>query len=187
MNHYVCLSTQQFKSASYEIVPLREADLLLIKEWRNQQIEVLRQRVTLTDEMQKSYYDTIIKPSFEQQQPQQILFSYLDGGKCIGYGGIVHIDWYSRRGEVSFLLDPTRAANPIQYQKDFGVYLSLIKTVAFKDLHFHRLFTETFDIRPIHVATLEANGFILEGRLKDHMFTKAGFVDSLMHGCINHD
>jgi len=47
------------------------------------------------------------------------------------------------------------------------------------------LFTETYDIRPRHVAILEMNGFKLEGRLIDHVLIDGKYIDALIHGCVN--
>ncbi len=157
---------------------------MLIKEWRNAQMSILRQNELLTEEMQESYYQTVILPGFSQKEPRQILFSFLLKEECIGYGGIVHIDWPARRGEVSFLLDVNRIHDPVACQKEFSIYLQLIKQAAFQNLHFNRLYTETFDVRPEYVVTLESHGFIFEGRLRKHAFVNGQLVDSLIHGCV---
>ena len=53
----------------------------------------LRQEVKLTKKMQELYFDEVITPSFDNKYLNQILFSVLENQKCIGYGGLVHIDW----------------------------------------------------------------------------------------------
>jgi len=63
--------------------------------------------------------------------------------------------------------------------------LTLIKAVAFDYLKFNRLFTETFNIRQFHISTLESNGFIREGVLKEHVIINGKYVDSIFHGCLN--
>jgi hypothetical protein len=42
---------------------------------------------------------------FEQQQPSQLLFSFLENDKCIGYGGLVHINWIDSNAEISFIMN----------------------------------------------------------------------------------
>jgi RimJ/RimL family protein N-acetyltransferase len=182
---YSCLNTQSLSKNEYQIVPLRYQDIFNIKQWRNDQIDYMRQTEPLTDEMQTQYYQNVIAPSFKLKHPNQILFSYLFQNICIGYGGIVHINWPSKRGEVSFLLETQRTKDLNNYQKEFSTFLELIKKMAFEDLHFHRLYTETFDIRPHHVAVLEKEGFAFEGCMKDHIFLNGHYIDSLLHGCIN--
>lgn len=183
-NRYVCLKTDRYQSNDYSLVPLRAEDIFLIKQWRNEQIRILRQKRPLTDADQQRYYEEVIQPTFSVACPDQILFSFLYQHKLIGYGGLVHMDWESKRAEVSFLLDTTRSAQIATHEKDFTAYLHLIKTVAFEDLHFHRLHTETFNIRDHHVAIMEKNGFIREGRMKDHVMIDNQFVDALIHGCL---
>jgi RimJ/RimL family protein N-acetyltransferase len=181
---YKCLKNQSFTKKEYTITPIREIDILLIKSWRNEQMKVLRQNRLLTDEDQRTYFRTVILPSFLEEKPKIILFSYLFEKVCIGYGGLTNIDWQSCRAEVSFLLDTKRIHNVKQYQKDFSTFLSLMKKMAFDELHFHRLFTETYDIRPHHIEVLEKSGFIFEGRMKDHVKIEDRYVDSLLHGCL---
>lgn len=184
-NSYKCLKKQEHSLENYKLIPIRQSDMGLIKKWRNSQIDILRQSAPLTDKAQKKYYQEVLAPSFSEKHPHQILFSYFYGDTLIGYGGLVHIAWNSKRAEVSFLLDTDRANDEAQYKKDHSVFLQLIKEVSFNHLHFHRLFTETFDIRPIHIETIESQGFILEGKLREHVLIKDKYIDSLIHGCLN--
>ena len=161
---YACLQQNSYALLPYEIEPLRERDILAIKHWRNEQISLLRQLAPLTDEEQHRYYQTVILPSSQEKHPSQILFSLLCNRQCIGYGGIVHIDWAALRGEVSFLVATPRSLDANQYRRDFSHFLRLLKKVAFDALHLHRLFSETYDIRPIHIEILESEGFVYEGR-----------------------
>lgn len=180
---YACLKSQLFTSDSYQILPIRYSDIFLIKQWRNEQIDILRQNVLLTDTMQEAYFTHTIQPGFAEEKPQQILFSYLKDSSLIGYGGLVHIDWTGRQAEVSFLVDTQRAQNPSVYESDFSHFITLIKKVAFHDLLFSRLYTETFDVRPQHIAILERAGFHLEQRLKKRITIDDKLVDALIHGC----
>lgn len=184
---YVCLHSQEFEKSGYRLVSLRHQDIMDIKRWRNDQVHILRQHTLLTDDMQELYYRTVIEPSYTEKEPKQILLSFLQDEKCIGYGGLVHIDWPSRRGEVSFLLETKRSNDRDQYHDLFTLFLELIKQVAFQDLKFHRIYTETFDIRPLHVSILEEQGFAYEGRRKDHVLLDGRFIDSLLHGCVRDD
>lgn len=184
---YKILKTNEFVLNDYLLVPLRHEDLLLIKDWRNSQLDVLRQKSILTDDDQENYYKNAILPTFSQSNPKQILFSLLYLNQCIGYGGLTNIDWESKRAEMSFLVDVNRANNKDIYIKDFTTYIALIKKVTFKELKFNRLFTETFDIRPLHISILESCGFVFEGKMKQHVFINDKFVDSLIHGILKED
>lgn len=179
---YTCLHAQQFVTKDgYSLIPLRKQDIQLIREWRNAQIDILRQQQPITEEDQENYYADIVTALFSQKMPPQILFSFLKAGKCIGYGGIVHIDWIARRGEVSFLINPDLMSD---YVTVFNRFYSLIQHVAFHDLKFHRLFTETFAFRTDHMALIEKIGFKREGHLRDHTFKRGRWYDSIIHGIL---
>ena len=113
-----------------------------------------------------------------------MLFSFLENEQCIGYGGLTNIDWASKRVELSFLVNHQRAANNDLYLKDFSSFIDLMKKIAFDELNFNRIFTETYDLRPLHIRILEENGFKLEGRMKEHILVNGVLTDSLIHGFI---
>ena len=163
-------------------MPIRKEDIFLIMDWRNAQLSVLRQKGVLTHATQQKYFDQVIWPSLGTEEPSQILFSFLKDTSCIGYGGIVHIGWEDKRGEVSFLLNPERIADQETYREDFLAFLGLLKEAAYCDLQFNRLTGETFDLRPFHVSIMEEAGFVLEGRMKHHICLDGSYVDALIHG-----
>ncbi len=172
----------QYCLANHCLVALRKEDIQLIRKWRNDQIGILRQRKPLSISEQKKYYDNIMRQTFSQKRPESILFSFLFNNICIGYGGFVHIDWISRRAELSFIVDTKRSKDKNIYKADFNAFLVLIKKIAFTELKFNRIFTETYDIRPFHISVLEKSGFELEGRLREHTKISNTYLDSLIHG-----
>jgi RimJ/RimL family protein N-acetyltransferase len=187
MGNYAALAKREYTNGEYAIQALREIDILDVMRWRNDQIDVLRQSAPLTKSVQEAYYRDVVVPGFPEPRPSQILFSYLDRGHCIGYGGLTNIDWVNGRAELSFLIETGRRGNAQQYRQDFSSFLHLMRDVAFGELGLHRIFTETFDIRPEHVLVLEENGFRLEGRLREHAIVRGQRVDSLIHGCVKGD
>ena len=112
MRTYKCLNQQVFEAKQYKLVPLRDEDKYDIMQWRNEQIYHLRQNKPLTKEAQENYFQTVVSSLFEQEQPNQILFSYLENDVCIGYGGLVHINWIDKHAEISFIINT-------QLEKDF--------------------------------------------------------------------
>ncbi len=181
--NYICLKQNIWQLGEYVIAPLRKGDILKIKNWRNRQIDILRQEKPLTDEDQKKYYENVISPSFSSEKPAQILFSFILNKECIGYGGLVHINWNAKTAEMSYLVDPERTQNDLLYKKEFSIFISMIKTVVFTELNFQKIFTETYDIRPRHIKTLEDNGFEFKNRKKNYIKINDRYVDSLMHEC----
>jgi RimJ/RimL family protein N-acetyltransferase len=104
-------------------------------------------------------------------------------GTMVGYGGLVHINWFHERAELSFLVDPVRIANG-SYERDFLTFLKLIARVAREDLALHRLTGETYPERTEHVRIFESFGFVCEGRLVQHRRVDGGYGDSLVHGLL---
>lgn len=182
---YACLTSSQFADdKGYKIVAIREQDIENIRIWRNAQIDVLRQKIPLSQEDQRAYFQRHIWPSFQNPNPEQILFSFLYQDACIGYGGLTRIDWEARRAEVSFLVDPLRAQDPVLYARDYTQFLFLLSLAAFKDLQFHRLYAETFAFRLEHMRILEECGFKQEGILREHIYKRGQWWDSLIHGLL---
>lgn len=171
----------------YEIRSVRQVDALPIMRWRNAQIHALRQSEPLTEQKQLSYFHEIVFPSFSQEHPPLVILSFLREKKLIGYGGIVHLDWKAKRGEVSFLLDPERTEDKQSYGLELGTFLTLLKRLAFRHLSLNRLTTEAYDTRPWHLKVIEANGFRLEGILRQHTWKDGHFSDAHLHACLREE
>jgi RimJ/RimL family protein N-acetyltransferase len=182
--NYTCLTNKRFELNEFALESIRAEDIENIRNWRNDQLDVLRQDKIITEEEQIKYFKEHIWPETIKNEPPHILFSYFRKDVLIGYGGLVHISWKDLRAEISFLINPDNSSDE-DYYLFFSSYLTLIKAVAFDDLKFNRLFTETFDIRKFHISILESNGFIREGVLKEHVIINGRYVDSIFHGCLN--
>ncbi|MDP5048190.1 MAG: hypothetical protein NWQ39_07260, partial [Saprospiraceae bacterium] len=77
MNKFKCLTQQEFSNGEYKLIPIRFEDRYEIMKWRNEQIYHLRQKVPLTIEQQDVYFEKVVAKLFDQEQPNQILFSFL--------------------------------------------------------------------------------------------------------------
>lgn len=184
---YRCLTKQNFTQGDFELSAIKKDHIMQIRQWRNEQMSLLRQKNEISEIEQLNYFEKNVWPTFKLERPTQILFSFFNSGQLVGYGGLVHISWEDLRAEVSFLLDTAIGANPQVYATYFANYLKLIKEVTFENLGFNRLFTETYDIRPLHIAILENNGFIMEGRMRQNNIIAKQAVDSLIHGITKND
>lgn len=183
MRAYKCLSTQIFRNGIFSIEPIRDEDQYEILKIRNEQIYHLRQAKPLTVEAQENYFATVVSNLFEQENPNQLLFSFFENEVFIGYGGLVHINWIDRNAEISFVMKTElESTHFIQYWSN---YLTLIEKVAFEDLNFHKIFTYAFDLRPHLYAALLISGFKEEARLKEHCFFEGQFLDVVYHAKIN--
>jgi hypothetical protein len=110
-----------------------------------------------------------------------MLFSFLYDNICIWYWWLTNINREDKRAELSFIVDTKRTKNKKLYEKDFSMFIYLIKEVANEKLWFNRIFTETYDIRPLHIKILEKNWFIYEWRMRKHVYIDNKFIDSLIH------
>ena len=178
---YGFLASNKYCSNKYCLVPLREQDMESIRKWRNEQIYALRQKKILTKDEQHNYFSQVVMKSFSEDKPECILFSFLTNHTCIGYGGLVHIDWKSKIAELSFIVDTDRYTNKNLYESDFNSFLTLIFEIVFKELKFKKLFTETYDFRLYHIEILENFGFKEEKRIKGQVKRNGRFVDSVFH------
>lgn len=184
MRHYACLPIEPVARGEYALSTVQDGHVELIRQWRNAQMDVLRQDAPIGLDQQQSYFASMIWPTLAEHQPSNILLTFYRHGRPIGYGGLVHVAWRHYRAEVSFLLEPELASDSASYAECFAAYLGLIKQVGFEVLGFQRLFTETYAMRTDHIAILESNGFTHEGRLRRHVIVDGEFVDSLIHGCL---
>jgi len=164
------------------LCPLESEFLPKLKKWRNLQMKVLRQYTSLTDLHQKKWYAHL------KEDETQTLFALMAGEppklKFIGYCGITNIDFKNRRGEISFLVDPTRAAKKEIYKKDFLAVLYMLCKYGFEELNLNKLFTETFDFRKDHIKILEEFGFHKEGELREQYFSQGKYFNSFIHSIL---
>ena len=180
---YKCLNKQIFSNSRYTLFPIRFEDRYDIMQWRNDQIYHLRQAQPLTKEDQDGYFENVVAKLFNQEQPNQILFSYLESEVCIGYGVLVHINWIDKNAEISFVMN-TNLENEF-FEKHWCNFLALIEQVAFQELNFHKIFTYAFDLRPHLYKAIEKASFKREVVLKEHCFFEGKFKDVVIHSKLN--
>ena len=183
MNFYKALKKQTFNSGKYSIVPLRMEDRYEIMKWRNEQIYHLRQQKPLTREDQDKYFETTVSNLFQKEQPDQILFSYLENDICIGYGGLVHINWIDKNAEISFIINTQLEEDNFEFH--WSSFLKLLEELAFHELQFHKLYVYAFDLRPHLYTALELNHYFKDAVLKEHCFFNDQFIDVVIHSKLN--
>ena len=181
MKKYSFLETNRKYFKNYSLVPLRKSDIQNIRRWRNEQIQILRQKTPLSKNDQNHYYENTIKKSFFVKKPKMIIFSFLLSGKCIGYGGFTRINWTKRSSELSFILDTKRVQNSKIYEKEFKIFLKLILELNDEQIKFKKIFTETYNIRPIHLRILENMSFRYRKIKRNFIKIHGKYVDSLIH------
>lgn len=178
-SRYKVLNKQSYESGQYKIVPIRDEDKLDIMQWRNEQMYHLRQAGPLSVDSQNTYFEKVVSKLFDEETPSQILFSYLKDGECIGYGGLVHINWIDKNAEISFIMETKLESD--EFHIHWREYLNLIEKVAFEELDMHKIFTYAFDVRPHLYDVLFQSGYRNEAKLKEHCFFDGKFIDVLIH------
>lgn len=176
---YKALSQNIFSETEYRIVPIRYEDRIDIMKWRNEQIYHLRQAQPLTSEDQESYFKNTVAKLFEEEEPKQLLFSYLKNDVCIGYGGLVHINWTDRNAEISFIMDTALEKEFFEFH--WKLYLKLLEKVAFAELKLHKLYVFAFDLRPHLYIALQSSDYFLDATLKEHCLYKGKYIDVVIH------
>jgi len=183
MNKYKCLGADTYNNGQLKLVPIRHEDRFEILKMRNEQVYHLRQATLLNEEMQDFYFKNVIANLYDQEKPNQILFSVLKDESFIGYGGLVHLNWLDRHGEISFIMKT-------ELEKDFFEvnwknYLDVLSDIAFNDIKLHKIFTYAFDLRPHLYGVLLSSGFYEEARLKEHSCFNNKYIDVVIHSKIN--
>ena len=182
MHSYKSLNRQTFSVGDYLFVPIRYQDKYLIMNWRNEQIYHLRQKTLLTEQSQDVYFANVVKPLFEQEKPDQLLFSYLKNGECIGYGGLVHINWTDSNAELSFLISTKLESD--EFELHYSNYLKFINNLICEELSLHKVYSYAFDLRPNLYSVFEKNNFQFEARLREHILFQGKFIDVVIHSLI---
>lgn len=183
MLDYKILNKQIFTKDIYSIVPIRFQDRLDIMNWRNEQIYHLRQNKPLTIEDQERYFKDIVEPLFENEKPNQILFSFLKGDKCVGYGGLVHINWVDKNAEISFIMKTELEQD--YFYENWKFYLILIEELAFIEIRLHKIYTYAYDIRPHLFQVLLDSGFVEEALLSEHVLINNCYKNVRIHSKFN--
>lgn len=183
----VMAQTPVLKDGDLSARPLEPEHIEAIRNWRNNQMDVLRQSQPISAAEQVAYFDRAIWPDKASDIPANILLGLFEKDRFIGYGGLVHLAWDYGRAEISFLLDSHLEGDQARVERLFSRWLRLMQTLAFDHLGLSRLTTETYEMRDLHLRLLDEAGFQREGRLRDHVVVDGRRMDSVLHGCLVSD
>ena len=160
--------------------PIRWSDRESIREWRNQQIDVLRQQDPISTEQQDQYFSQILEPLMGMTHPSQFLFGIELDAQLIGYGGLTNIDWDAQRAELSFLAD-TKILKTPAYKEIMTIFIKIISELAKNRFGLNQIFTETYTQRVDHIEILELAGFEHQTFLADRAVINGESVGSQIH------
>ena len=186
-HYYECLPKRRYQQGNYTLEAVQSEHIEKIRQWRNKQMDVLRQSNPISKDDQIQYYENHIWSELKSDEPKNILLSYKFKDELIGYGGLVNISWENLRGEISFLLRTDIANTKKDYDEYFPNFLILVQNIAFGELSLYRIFGELFDLRPKYSKAFENSGFILDGVLKAHNIINDKPVDSIVYGLVNNE
>src|SRR6187401_152709 len=124
---YSVMPHSRLSDGAVELRAVQPADIEAIRQWRNAQMDILRQTAPIDPQQQIDYFNRCVWPTMSHPQPSNILVSLFRDSQLIGYGGLVHIAWEHARAEISFLLSAQRIHDAAVYAADFSAFLSLIK------------------------------------------------------------
>lgn len=185
MKRYSCFKETIFSHNEYTMEAVQPGHIEKIRQWRNKQMDVLRQTKPISKDEQIDYFKNNVWLEMDKSHPEKILLSIKKENKLIGYGGLVYISWENKRAEISFIVNPSLANDMKRYENIFSIFLKMIIDIAFKNLGFKKLYTETYVFRTEHIDLLERNGFIKEGTLRSHVIHGEDRIDSIIHGVID--
>ena len=185
ISFYRCIGKKIYKKDSLSMLPIRQNDIEKIRLWRNKQVDVLRQNKKISKIEQIKYFNKNIFPDFNKKKPNNILFSILELDRIVAYGGLVHIDWHHKRGEISFLVNTIYAGNKKDHNDLLPFFLVAIKNISFNILKLNKITAELYDIRPLYKKQLIKHDFKIEGILKNHVNINEKFRDSIVFGYLN--
>lgn len=178
---YLVLAKPNYTLNDLEFRPISPCDIQKIRIWRNCQIEVLRQAEKVSWFAQRRYFARNVFNQFMNPEPDQILLGIIYQGVLLGYGGLVHINWIESHGEVSFLLNPLISENSDRYEEVFLSFLEVIAYIAFDELGFDRIMTETYGFRIKHIQILERFGMKRNGVFCNRAVLNNQYFDSILH------
>lgn len=128
-----------------ELRALEPEDMSAIVRWRNDAMETLRTPHLTTMAQQASWYEVEIAHPSESRTRYWGLWLELT---LVGYGGIEHIEWENRRGEISLLVGPEHRG------KGYGrEAVGLFLRQAFMHLNLEHVWGEVYNCG--HVAFWE--------------------------------
>ncbi len=162
----------------YKLGTIEKDHIELIRKWRNEQIEILRQTKPISYAEQEEYFSKLNKDD------KVILFSILDQkDKLLAYCGLVNINYVNETAELSFLAN-TGIAKTNTYSDLFLFVLKELVKYAFDTLNLHKVWTETYAFRDKHIEILESFGMTKEGVLREHVYYKGKRYSSIIHSIL---
>ena len=160
MNYiYSCLKSEYINNGLFKLQTVQKIHIEKIREWRNSQIDLLRQKEYVSKIDQMKYFNNNVWSELDSKTPNNILLAFTLNDKLIGYGGLVHISWKYLKAESSFILNNNIDHHSEKYKLYINNFFIMLKILAFNDFKFLKITSETFNHRKKHIKLLEEIGF----------------------------
>ncbi|MGI6157945.1 MAG: GNAT family N-acetyltransferase [Saccharofermentanales bacterium] len=101
-------------------------------------------------------------------------------GTTIGLATLSDVDYTSGHGEVGIML-----LEPFRGEGYASEAMALLSDYAFGELRLHRLMARVADVNAPSLALFERLGFVREGRLREGMRRRHGYVDFILFGLLS--
>lgn len=156
-------------------------DLEALRGWRNQPAfrRCFREYREIGPDQQRHWYETQVIGS-----AQTLMFAIEDltDGRLLGASGLCLIDWVNRNCDLSIYIGADDVYIDDRYAPDAA---RVTMRYGFETLGMHRIWTEIYAYDDTKRRMLEALGFQLEGRHRQHHFEDGGWHDSLFYGMLS--
>jgi len=161
------------------LAQLERAYLPVMRDWRNsEEIRSRTREYSLLNMINQ--VDWFVKVSRDRDNE---MFAIHSGLPLIGVCGLCHIDWVSKIAEVSVYI-----GDKSYRRKGVGTkVLRLLRDKAFNEFNLHKLWAEIYSNNSASAALFEKAGYILEGKLRKHVYKCGEYRDSLMYGLLKEE
>ena len=143
-----------------KLEPLTLQQCQQVRLWRNECLETLRTPYPLTEEQQEAFYrdvvcdrnsphryfaiiDEVAKNAGEEIARRKAKALSIESLGFLGMGGLTHIQWENRIGEISLIIDPERRG-----KGDGKKAVDLLLDQAFNYLNLKTVFGECYKSNP---------------------------------------
>lgn len=154
---------------------IEERDLAQLRDWRNgnRLRSSCREYRLLNMINQRDWLEQI------SRDPKVEMFGVVQQTELVGVCGLCNVSWIYRTAEVTIYVAPNVDDTTVAVQA-----LKLLKRKAFEEFNLHRLWAEVYEFHIAKITLLEQHDFVLEGRLREHIFKLGKRQDSLMYGLL---
>lgn len=165
------------KGELVSLYAIEESDLEQIRLWRN--LESLRDYFREVYEIPLWKQKEWFKNSNSNPNEKYFIIKLNETNKALGVVGINYINWINAHCQLSLYIGVDEL-----YIDDKGWALEaaqLIQKFAFNTLNLHKIFVEIFDFDRLKMKLLNDLGYLHEGTLKEHVFKKGKYNNSLIY------